>query len=73
MDIKLKLETLSFVLVIISFPVISAGATHGHPAVWWTGLGVFIAGSLLPVGTRFMNHGNDKPRDAGLEFDDRTS
>lgn len=73
MDKKLMLETLSFVLVIIAFPVISTGATHGHAPVWWTGLALFAVASLLPVWTRYMNHAADKPRDAGMEFDDRPS
>lgn len=73
MDNKLRLETLAFVVLIISFPVISIGATHDHGAVWWTGLVVFLVASLLPVWTRYMDHSADKPRDAGMEFDDRIS
>lgn len=73
MDNKLKWETLAFVLLILAFPIISQGTTHDHAAVWWIGLAAFILGGLIPVGTRFMNHLKDKPRDMGMEFDDRTS
>lgn len=73
MDKKLGLETLSFVLLLAAFPVISVGATHGNSPVWWVGFLVFVMASLLPVWTRFMDHSRDKPRDAGMEFDDRTS
>ena len=73
MDQKLKLETLAFVLLIVAFPVISLGSTHDHKAVWIIGLIAVIVGGLLPIGTRYMNHANDKVRDVGMEFDDRTS
>lgn len=73
MDQKLKLETLAFVLLIAAFPVISLGASHDHRAVWIIGLLAVIAGGLLPIWTRYMNHADDKVRDAGMEFDDRTS
>jgi len=41
--------------------------------VWWVGFLCLIVGGLLPVVTRFMDHSGDKPRDAGMEFDERTS
>lgn len=73
MDRKLRFETLAFVLLIVAFPVISAGTTHDHTAVWWIGLAAFLLGGGLPVWTRYMDHSTDKPRDAGMEFDDRPS
>jgi succinate-acetate transporter protein len=73
MDKKLQLETLSFVLLIVTFPVISLGATHNNTAVWVVGLIAVILGGLLPIWTRYMSHANDKPRDMGMEFDERAS
>lgn len=73
MDKKLQLETLSLILLLAAFPVISLGSTHGGGAGLWIGLAIFVAGSLLPVWTRYMDHHGDQPRDAGMEFDDRTS
>ncbi|MBO0843628.1 MAG: hypothetical protein J2O46_10610 [Nocardioides sp.] len=73
MDIKLKIETISFVLLIVAFPVISVGSMHDNTAVWWLGLAAMILGGLLPIWTRFMSHVADKIRDIGIEFDDRTS
>ena len=73
MDKKLQLETLSFVLLIVAFPAISLGATHDNTAIWVIGLIAVILGGLLPIWTRYMSHANDKPRDMGMEFDERAS
>lgn len=73
MDKKLKSECVALVLLLAAFPVISLGSTHGGGLVWWTGLLAFVIGGVLPVWTRFMDHSGDKIRDAGVEFDDRTS
>lgn len=73
MDNKLKAETISLVLLLIAFPVISFGATHGHAWVWWVGLAAFALASVLPVWTRWMDHSADKPTDMGMEMDERVS
>ena len=73
MDRKLKVETLAFVLLLLAFPIVSIGTTRGSTLVWWLGLLAVVLGGLLPVWTRFMDHSTDKPRDVGMEFDDRTS
>ena len=73
MDRKLKVETLAFVLLLVAFPVISAGTTYDSGALWWTGLLALVLGGVLPVWTRYMDHSTDKPRDMGIEFDDRPS
>lgn len=73
MDKKLQLETLSFVLLIVAFPVISLGATRDNTAVWVIGLIAVILGGLLPIWTRYMSHVTDEPRDMGMEFDERAS
>lgn len=73
MDRKLASELLALVLLLVAFPVISIGATHGGSLVWWVGLLCVVVGGVLPVWTRYMGHSTDKPRDMGMEFDDRTS
>jgi nitrate reductase NapE component len=73
MDRKLTAEIVALLLMFAAFPLTSIGATGGHGLVWWLGLLSLIVGGLLPVVTRYMDHSGDKPRDAGMEFDERTS
>jgi len=72
-DIKLRVEIVSMILLLVAFPVISIGADGGIAAVWWIGFVAFVVGGLLPIVTRYMNHSKDAPRDVGMEFDDRPS
>jgi hypothetical protein len=72
-DGKLVAECVALVMLLVAFPVISIGTTTGSGLLWWTGLLVFVLGGVLPVGTRYLDHSADKPRDMGVEFDDRTS
>ncbi|MGB6349217.1 MAG: EmrB/QacA subfamily drug resistance transporter [Pseudolabrys sp.] len=73
MDKKLKAETLALLLLFAAFPIISWGAMGGKEAIWWIGLLSLVAGGLLPVLTRYMDHSTDTIRDVGMEYDDRTS
>ena len=73
MNKKLTIETVSFVLLIVAFPVISQGTHHESRAVWVIGLLMTVVAGLLPIVTRFMDHGGDKPRDMGMELDERAS
>jgi len=73
MDKKLRAETLALVLLMVAFPITSWGTTAGSYLVWWIGFICLIAGGLLPIWTRFMDHSGDTIRDTGMEFDDRTS
>jgi hypothetical protein len=73
MEIKLKAETFALVLLLAAFPITSWGTTGGHYLVWWIGFICLVVGGLLPVMTRYMDHSGDTIRDAGMEFDDRTS
>jgi len=73
MDKKLKMETLAFVLLLVAFPITSWGTTAANDLVWWIGLISLVAGGLVPVMTRYMDHSGDTIRDVGMEFDDRTS
>ena len=73
MDKKLMSETLALLLLFAAFPIISWGTTGGNSLVWWIGFISLVAGGLLPVMTRYMDHSGDTIRDVGMEFDDRTS
>jgi hypothetical protein len=73
MDKKLKAETLALLLLFAAFPITSWGTSAGNDLVWWIGLICLIAGGLLPIITRYMDHSADTVRDAGMEFDDRAS
>ena len=73
MDKKLKAETWALLLLFAAFPIISFGTTSGNALVWWIGFVSLVAGGLLPVMTRYMDHSRDTVRDVGMEFDDRTS
>ena len=73
MDKKLKAETWALLLLFAAFPLISLGTTGGSALVWWIGFVSLVAGGLLPVMTRYMDHSRDTVRDVGMEFDDRTS
>jgi hypothetical protein len=73
MDKKLKVECLSLLLLCAAFPITSFGTTDGNKLVWWIGLASLVAGGLLPVMTRYMDHSTDTIRDVGMEYDDRTS
>lgn len=70
---KLAVQSVSLVLLIASFVLISLGTTGGNTPLWWVGLGSLVLGGLLPVITRFTNRPEEKPRDAGMENDDRPS
>lgn len=73
MDKKLRAETLALVLLVVAFPITSWGTTAGNTLVWWIGFLSLIAGGVLPVLTRYMDHSTDTIRDVGPEFDDRPS
>jgi hypothetical protein len=70
---KLGIETLALLLLFAAFPLISTGTDGGHTPVWWLGLLSLVAGGVLPVVTRYMDHTGDKPTDVGMEFDERAS
>ena len=73
MDKKLKAETLALALLLAAFPITSWGTTADNHLVWWIGFISLVAGGLVPVVTRFMDHSSDTIRDTGMEYDDRTS
>jgi len=73
MDKKLKAETLAFVLLLAAFPITSWGTMAGNYLLWSIGFLSLVAGGLLPIMTRYMDHSADTIRDVGMEYDDRTS
>jgi nitrate reductase NapE component len=73
MDKKLKAEILALLLLFAAFPIASFGTTGGNRFVWWIGLISLVAGGLVPVMTRYMDHSADTIRDFGMEYDDRPS
>jgi len=73
MDKKLKAETLALLLLFAAFPITSWGTTAGNDPIWWIGFISLVAGGLVPIITRYMDHSTDKIRDVGIEYDDRTS
>lgn len=73
MDKKLKAEILSLLLLFAAFPITSWGTMGGNWLIWWLGLASLVAGGVLPVITRYMDHSTDKITDFGMEYDDRTS
>ena len=73
MDKKLKAETLALVLLLAAFPITSWGTAMDNHLVWWIGFLSLVAGGILPVWTRYMDHSGDTIRDVGMEFDDRVS
>jgi len=70
---KLVVESVALLLLCAAFPLISLGATGGLAPVWWLGLLSLVAGGVLPIATRYLDHSKDKPTDIGMEFDERTS
>jgi hypothetical protein len=72
---RLVVESWALLLLFAAFPLISLGTTGGTALVWWLGLISLVIGALLPIMTRFVGRKDvaDKPGDAGMEFDERTS
>ena len=73
MDRKLKAECLAMLLLFAAFPITSFGTTGDNSLVWWIGLASLVAGGVLPIMTRYMDHSADTIRDTGMEYDDRPS
>ena len=67
MDTKLKAETLALLLLCAAFPIVSWGTVSDNQFVWWIGLLSLVAGGVLPIVTRYMDHSTDTIRDVGPE------
>lgn len=49
----LRLDTLAFLLLLASLPLVSYGATRGMDALWMLGLVLLAVGTLIPLVTEF--------------------
>ena len=56
---SLRLYTLAFVLMAVSLPLISYGATAGLAALWAIGLALLFLAGLIPPVVRFTVAGPD--------------
>lgn len=66
--------TLSLVLLLVAFPLISLGTWNDNPALWWAGLLALAAGGLLLPLRRFIGRLRaDPPTAVGLCEDERVS
>jgi hypothetical protein len=65
--------SLSLLLLLAAFPLISRGTTDGNSLLWWAGLGCLLVGGLIPPAGRFFARGAPEPPpdDAGLCDDAR--
>ena len=70
---KLIAETLALVLLFAAFPVVSIASMSSNTLLLIIGIICLVVGGGLPIATRYLDHSNDKIRDAGIEFDDRAS
>ncbi|HMN41854.1 MAG TPA: hypothetical protein PKE29_13500 [Phycisphaerales bacterium] len=51
---RLAYLSASLVLLVVAFPLISIGATHGPKALWWIGLLALGCGGLIPPLQRLL-------------------
>ncbi len=47
-------RNVSFVLMLVAFPLISLGTMDGPPVLWWIGLAALTIASLMPPVMRFL-------------------
>lgn len=58
---SLRLYTLAFVLMAVSLPLISYGATAGIATLWGVGIAFLFAGGFIPPVARFTVVGSNAP------------
>ena len=70
---RLAALSLSMVLLLAAFPLISLGTTEGPAVLWWLGLLALAAGGLIPPMRRFLATAEPEPPPSptGLADDDR--
>ncbi|HEY0872863.1 MAG TPA: hypothetical protein VGD94_05275 [Vicinamibacterales bacterium] len=72
---RLAVLSLSMVLLLAAFPLISLGTTRDSPLLWWLGLIALAVGGLIPPARRFLaaREPEPPPTRAGLCDDCRVS
>lgn len=51
---RLAYLSVSLVLLVVAFPLISLGTSYGPPLLWWVGLLALITGGLIPPVQRLL-------------------
>lgn len=44
--------SVSLILLVVAFPLISIGTTSGPPLLWWLGIAALAGGALIPPAQR---------------------
>lgn len=72
---RLAALSLSLVLLLAAFPLISIGTASGPPLLWWLGLAALGIGGLIPPVRRFVvrRQAPRPPTRVGLPEDERVS
>lgn len=58
---RLAVLSLSMVLLLTAFPLISFGTTRDWSVVWWLGLGALVVGGLIPPARRLVTAREPEP------------
>lgn len=72
---RLTALSISLVLLLTAFPLISIGTTTGPAVLWWLGLAALVLGGVIPPLKRFTSHRQPPPAatPVGLYEDERVS
>ena len=67
--------SVSMLLLLAAFPLISYGSTHGQAWLWQTGLVALVVGGVIPPAGRFLAAKSPEPpaTKAGMPDDCRVS
>jgi hypothetical protein len=70
---RLAALSISLVLLLAAFPLISIGTTTGPPVLWWFGLAALGLGGSIPPVRRFLARRQPprRPSGVGMPEDDR--
>jgi hypothetical protein len=61
---KLTLLIISFILFLISYPLISLGTVDGPEALWYIGLVTLALAGIIPPASRLLDENGDKEEEA---------